>query len=131
MPCNKLAVITAVANTDLNVLFDGDKTKIAQAVQAVTAKALGLTANRIYVDWDGGTLTVGAGGATYTLTRTGVKASGSGYSLQSDTTKLAAALKALCGMVTQAKVAAALRAKYQIVEERRLPTGQMVLTLEV
>jgi len=133
VPCNKLAVITAVANTDLTVLFDGDKSKIEQAVAVVAAKALGLRirTGQVSTTWYSDRLEVYAGGVTYNVTRTGVRASGSRNALQSETNKLAAALKALCGLVTQAKVAAALRARYQVVEERRLPTGQMVMTLEV
>lgn len=131
MPCNKLAVISAVANTDLTVLFDVDKDRIAAAVTAVTAKALGLSVGGVSVDWGKDYLEVYAGGAYYKVTRVGVKTSGSAYDLQTRTDKLAKALKALCGLVTQAKVAAALRARYQVMEERRLPTGQMVLTLEV
>jgi len=131
VPCNKLAVITAVANTDLTVLFDGDKSKIEQAVAVVAAKARGLRTGQVSTTWYSDRLEVYAGGVTYNVTRTGVRASGSRNALQSETNKLAAALKALCGLVTQAKVAAALRARYQVVEERRLPTGQMVMTLEV
>jgi hypothetical protein len=128
-----LAVITTVASTDLNVLFDGDHERIAQAVRAVVAKTLGLSAGSVMTDWyeEGNRLEVYAGGVYYTLTRTGIRASSSRVSVQADTNRLASALKALCGLVTQAKVAAALRARYQVTEERRLPTGQMVLTLEV